>query len=167
MSQSSDARASRPSEGRSRFGERLIVGYKLAKAVVELLLCALLVSLGSAGVADGVRATAAMFRHHAVEVWSIELSERLVNVATARHVEVVALALLLDGLFSLFEGWALHRRYRWSRWLVVGATSSLLPFEVVSLFRHLRPGRAVLLFVNLLIVAYLLRRGRAAPLDAR
>lgn len=167
MSPTSDARASGPNEGRNRFGERLIVGYKLAKAAVELLLCALLVCLGSAGVADGVRASAAMLRHHAVEAWSIELSERLVNVATARHVMVVALALLLDGLFSLFEGWALHRRYRFGRWLVVGATSSLLPFEIASLFRHLRPGRAALLFVNLLIVAYLLWRGHTAPPDSK
>lgn len=146
-------------------GVRLIVGYKIAKAGAELLLGALLLTLGSASLAEGLRAVALTVRHHAAEAWSIELAERLVQVAAGRNL-VVALALLLDGVSSLVEGWALHRRYRWSRWLIVGATSCLLPFEVVALIRHLAPGRVVLLLGNALIVAYLIQRRVAAAQDS-
>ena len=45
----------------------------------------------------------------------------------------------------------------WGPWLVVVATASLLPFEVVSFVRHPHVGRALILVVNLAIVAYLTR----------
>jgi len=42
----------------------------------------------------------------------------------------------------------------------IGATSCLLPFEVLSLARHVTAGRVTLFFVNAAIVAYLLRHER-------
>jgi uncharacterized membrane protein (DUF2068 family) len=65
---------------------------------------------------------------------------------------VVAVAVIVDGTVTLVEGWALHGRYRWSRWLVVATTSSLLPIEVVTLVRHPSAGRVMLVLVNALIV---------------
>jgi uncharacterized membrane protein (DUF2068 family) len=138
-------------------GVRLIVGYKLAKAVAALSLGVVLLFLGSAGLARELREVATALRHHFVAAWSVELSEALVRAAGGRHLVVVAFALLLDGASSLVEGWALHRRYRWSRWLIVGATSCLLPFEVFELYRRLSPGRFAVLIVNAAIVVYLVR----------
>jgi uncharacterized membrane protein (DUF2068 family) len=78
------------------------------------------------------------------------------------------LALLLDGLLTLLEGWALYRGFPWAPWLVVIATGSLLPFEVAALARRLRVGRLLILLVNLAVVTYLgvramrqIRAGRA------
>jgi uncharacterized membrane protein (DUF2068 family) len=142
-------------------GLRLLVGYKLVKALTELLFAALVPFLGSAGLAEELHAIALTIRHHAAEAWSIALAERLVHAATERNLRVVALASLFDGVLSSVEGWALHRRYWWSRWLVVVTTSCLLPFEGVELLRHPSAGRVALLLVNALIVIYLVRRGVA------
>ena len=49
---------------------------------------------------------------------------------------------------SLVEGWALWHGHWWGPWLVVAATGSLLPFEVVAVVRQLHAVRVVLFFVN-------------------
>lgn len=146
----------RPSK-RNVTGVRLIVGYKLVKAALEVSLGVALLVAGSAGLAEDLRSAAIHFQHHATAAWSTALAERLVRAATGRHVLVLALASLLDGVFSAIEGWALQRRYRWGRWLVVAATSSLLPFEALALARRLSLVRSALLIVNAWIVGYLVR----------
>jgi uncharacterized membrane protein (DUF2068 family) len=72
-------------------------------------------------------------------------------------VRIVVAALFLDGGVTLVEGWALHRRFHWSGWLVLSATSMFLPFEFFMLIRHPSAGRAMLLLTNVLIAAYFLR----------
>lgn len=113
-------------------GLRLIIGYKFAKAAVELLPGALLLSLGAAGLTGDLKALALFLHRHATEAWSISLAQHLVHATTQRNVLVVAVAALLDGALTLIEAYALHRRYRWSRWLVIGTTSCSLPVEVVA-----------------------------------
>ncbi len=61
---------------------------------------------------------------------------------------------------SAFEGWALHRRFRWAPWVVVVAGSTLIPFEIVELARRARPSRVAILVVNLVIIGYLAARAR-------
>lgn len=117
--------------------------------------------LGSVGLAEKLTAIARVIRHHATEAWSIALAERLIYASTAHNVFIVAVAVIVDGIVTLVEGWALHGRYRWSRWLVVATTSSLLPFELVTLVRHPSAGRVMLVLVNALILLYLIQR-RAA-----
>lgn len=67
----------------------------------------------------------------------------------------MACALFLDGILSCIQNRVLYRRYRWDRWLVVCATSILLPLEFVALLRRLSAIRLALLLVNLSIVIYL------------
>jgi len=109
-------------------------------------------------------------RHHATEAWSIVLAEQVVHASTGRNLLVAAVALIADAIASLIEGWALQRSYRWSGWLVVGTTSSFLPFEGIALLRHPSISPLVFLLVNALIVAYLIRRRRMfsePPVQAR
>ena len=136
-------------------GLSFIVGYKLVKAVAEIVLAIVLVTVAFAGGAHALREFATRIREHATAAWSIALAERLVRAATGRHLQVAALASFLDGVFSFIEGWALHRRFAWSRWLIVGATSALVPFEIVSLVHRHSAGRFVLLCLNAAIVVYL------------
>ena len=137
-------------------GLKLIVAYKFAKALLEMFLGVLMLS----GLAHKLIAVtgAANIRHHATEAWSITFAERLLHSPTAHSLHVIALAALLDGAVSLVEGWALHRRYGWSGWLVVGATFCLIPFECIALVRHPTSGHLALLLMNALIVIYLIRR---------
>lgn len=138
-------------------GIELIVDYKLIKGSAEVFLGVLLLFLGAAGLAKHLHMIAVNIREHAAEAWSVALAERLVHVASARNVRVAEIALLLDGGSSFVEGWALHRRYRWSGWLIVGATSCFLPVEAIALARHFSAARLMLLLVNGLIVVYLVR----------
>lgn len=142
-------------------GLRLIIGYKLSKAAAELLGGASIFILGSVGLAQKLAYVAQAIRRHATEAWSIALAEKLLDASTAHNVFVVAMAILADSVLTSIEGWALYRRYVWSRWLVVLTTASLIPFEVVALVHHPNAGRAVVLLVNLVIVVYLIRRHEA------
>jgi uncharacterized membrane protein (DUF2068 family) len=151
----------RPRQRSSELGLRLIIGYKFLKRMIELLMGASFLFLGLVGVAEKLTAIVRVIRHHATEAWSIALAERIIHASTAHNVFVVAVAIIADGTVTLLEGWALHGRYRWSRWLVVGTTFSLLPFEVVTLVRHPSAGRVTLVLTNALIVVYLIQR-RAA-----
>jgi uncharacterized membrane protein (DUF2068 family) len=145
---------------RDAIGLRLIIGLKLAKALIELPLGISLLIFASAGLRE-LTMIAEQIRHHTTEAWSIVLAERLIHVSTARNLVVVAVASIADALMAMFEGWALHRRYLWSRWLVVGTTSSFIPLEGFALVRHPSAVRAVLLLLNALIVVYLLIRKSA------
>jgi len=68
-----------------------------------------------------------------------------------------------DGVLTAFEGWALAAGVVWGPWLVVGATASLLPIELIALARHATLGRGLALAINLAIVGYLLRQIRRRP----
>ena len=152
-----------PGAPRDAIGLKLIVAYKFIKASAEGLFGGALLLFGTSHVTEGLRLGALRLQRHATAAWSLALSERLLQAATARTVLVVALAAVFDGVLSGLEGWALQRRYRWSSWLVVGTTVSLLPFELVELARRLSAGRVALLIVNTLIVVYLVRLRRRQP----
>ena len=141
-------------------GERslqLIVAYKLVKAAAEGIV-ALVAVLWTAGVAADLRHVGLLIQAHAIAAWSTALAQRMLSAATARTVHVLAVAALLDGALCFVEGWALHRRYAWGRWLVVVATASLLPLEGIALARQVTVGRLAILGINLLIVLRLLAR---------
>ena len=144
-------------DAQNSVGLRLIVGYKIAKAALEIAFGAALV-LFATKATDELRTAAIHVRDHGTAAWSISLAGKVVQEATPGHLVVAAASSLLDGVFTAIEGWALHRRFRWAPWLVIGATSCLLPFEVLSLARHVTAGRVTLFFVNAAIVAYLFRR---------
>jgi uncharacterized membrane protein (DUF2068 family) len=156
--------ATRPRE-HSR-GVRLIIAYKLATALAEFIVGASLWLIGLTDLTEELNAAATIIRHHVAEVWSIALAERVIHAATARNLLVVVLALILDGILSCVESWALYRRYHWGKRLVVCGSALFLPLEFVALLRHLSAIRLALLLVNLAIVLYLLA-GRATDTKRR
>lgn len=139
-------------------GLRVIVGCKFMKSAVELAAGALLLILPTARIQGALRILALGLGEHATEAWSRALAGVLVRATTPRHIELIAAALVLDGLISAFEGWSLRTGYRWGQWLVILATSAILPFEVVGLVRRFSAWRIVILLANGAIVMYLLHR---------
>jgi len=75
-------------------------------------------------------------------------------------VKLLAVAMFGDAILSAIEGLALQAGRWWAPWLVVIATSLLLPWEVWELIRHPRWGRVAILVINLAVVAYLLNDAR-------
>jgi uncharacterized membrane protein (DUF2068 family) len=142
-------------------GVRAIVAYKTIKASAQLGLATVLLCLAPFGLASGIESAARMIHAHATHMWARQLSGFLLRHATQRALSFVLLALAVDGAFTAFEAFALRRGYAWARWLIVLATSALLPFELFELLEHRNLSRLAILLVNAAIAAYLARS--AAP----
>jgi len=134
----------------------LIIAYKLIKGVLWFVIASALLVMMRMGLSARLEGAAEHLRHHS-QAWAIELAELLTRASTPRGLVTIVIALFADGTLTLVEGWALIYGHWWGPWLVVVATGSLLPFEVVSLARHPHVGRALILVVNVAIVAYLIR----------
>jgi uncharacterized membrane protein (DUF2068 family) len=138
-------------------GVTLIIAYKLVKAATWLVLAAVIAVMTGMGLGADLLGLAAHLRHHA-GAWSLELADLVTRAATRRGLWTLVVALVADGLMSVLEGWALWHGHWWGPWLVVVATGSLLPFEVLSFARHPHVVRAFVFLLNLAIVVYLARK---------
>jgi uncharacterized membrane protein (DUF2068 family) len=145
-------------------GIRLIVFYKLGKAIVQVVVAAALAILRRTGATARAAEAVSEFAQEVAHGWTAALAKRLAHLlSSAVGIHLVGLALGLDAVVSAAEGWALHRRYVWAPWLVVVASGTLIPFELFELLAKPRVSRLVLLLVNLAIVAYLALRTRREP----
>jgi uncharacterized membrane protein (DUF2068 family) len=138
-------------------GVRLIVLYKVAKAVLEIAFAVGLVVLAATGEIETLRDLAHQLRENLASRWSLLLGHALAAL-TKHRVHLLEIGLALDGVVSAIEGWALWRGYRWGAWLVVVATASPLPLEVVAIAHSHRPWRVLLAAVNIVVVVYLARQ---------
>lgn len=151
----------------------LIIVYKLGKGILWFVFAAVLLATMRMGLGDRMLGLAAHLRRHS-GAWSLELADLVVRAASRRGLWTITVALVADGAVSLLEGWSLVHGSWWGPWLVVVATGSFLPFEVVALFRHPHGVRAAILLANAAIVVYLVREAmkerrlkRPARLDRR
>ncbi len=142
---------------RPDLGVRLIVLYKVAKALLEFSAAIGLVVLAATGEIETLRDLAHQLREDLASRWSLLLG-RALGAITNRGVHLVELGLVLDGVVSAVEAWTLWRGYRWGAWLVVVATATPLPLEVAAIARSLRPWRILLAAVNVAVVVYLARQ---------
>ena len=139
-------------------GVRAIVRYKIAKAAGEALLAVVVIVLVTTGYVQRAHELAMAVREHLVNHWSIKLAELVLRSLTPHRLWWVVAALIGDAIVSAVEGWALGRGYSWAAWLVVAATSLLLPVEVIELAYRTSAGRVILFAINLAIVLYLLKQ---------
>ncbi len=145
-----------------RFGFlRVIALYKIAKVVLLLAAAYGELKLRDASVLATLLAWASTLRsgpEHkvvvAILVWFSGLSE-----ARVQALGFVTLAYAL--VFSV-EGVGLWMERRWAEWLTIVITGSLIPFELWRLALAPGPGKAVLVAINVAIVAYLIRQLRVA-----
>ena len=135
----------------------LIITYKLIKGGLWLILATTIVVMLQMGLGDRLSGLAKHLRLHA-HPWSLALADLAVRASSRRALWKIAFALVADGTLTLVEGGSLLHGHWWGPWLVVAATGSLLPFEVVALVRSPHAVRAVILLLNLAIVTYLARK---------
>jgi len=140
---------------------RAVITYKWVKGVVQLLLAGALALTFAFGLDDDLGRWAHEFRNHSTRAYAVVLGRVLERATTPRGMHITLLALLVDGVVTCIEGWALQRRRPWGAWLVVAVSGSLLPFEVYELFHHFRWIRLVVLLVNLAVVLFLIAHARA------
>jgi uncharacterized membrane protein (DUF2068 family) len=137
-------------------GLETIIVYKLVKAVAQTVagLCA--VWLLIRGAEAGAATLAEFLLEHFTGAWALRLATLVVEAATRGHVKLLAVAMFGDAILSAVEGIALQAGRWWAPWLVVIATSLLLPWEAWELIRRPAWGRVAILAINLAVVAYLL-----------
>lgn len=138
-------------------GIRLITAYKLGKAALWITLATVLGLLVSTGRLEPFRDMALELQTHVASRWSLLLGRALVSALSVKGLRFIEIGLALDGVISAVEAWALWRGHRWGPWLVAGASALPVPFELWELVRRPSPWRALLLVVNLAVVAYLVR----------
>jgi uncharacterized membrane protein (DUF2068 family) len=138
-------------------GLETIIVYKLTKAVLQALVGIAAIALLVRGTEAGAATLAEFILEHFTGAWALHLVTMIVRAATRGHVKLLAFAMLADSLLSAVEGLALRAGRWWAPWLIVVATSALLPWEVWHLVRHPRWGRVAVLVINVAVVVYLLR----------
>ena len=139
-------------------GVRMIVAYKLTKAIVFAVLGVLITSMALSGYVTKAHALATELREHLVNHWAVKLAELAMRWLTVARMWWIVAALIADAIVSAIEGVALARGYTWAAWLVVAATSLLLPVEVIEMAYRTTLARVLIFAINLSIVLYLLRR---------
>jgi uncharacterized membrane protein (DUF2068 family) len=83
------------------------------------------------------------------------LLEKMTNVDRNKLRELSIGTFVYSSLF-LTEGIGLALRKRWAEFLTIISTAGLIPFEIYVLYNHPTVTRALLLFVNIAVVAYLI-----------
>ena len=82
--------------------------------------------------------------------------EKLSNVDEKQLRELSVGTFFYAALF-LCEGVGLALRKRWAEYLTIISTASLMPVEILEIYKGLSAAKVVLLLVNLGVVAYLVR----------
>jgi uncharacterized membrane protein (DUF2068 family) len=144
--------------GMSDRGVALVALYKLVRGASALLAAVGLAAIVVTGHAQGLQDVVEHLSAHWTTGASSRVAHYVMRALDAHHVWMVTGALALDGAFTLLEAFALYRGYTWGPWLVVAATSLLLPVEAVAWFHKPTFGRALIAVLNALVAAYLVRR---------
>ena len=141
---------------------RLIAVFKLFKAV-------LLIAVGM-GALHLIHKDLASVVDYWVARLSLDPGNRYVGRALQKIVDITPqkikglgiVSFIYAGLF-LIEGIGLWLVKRWAEWFSVIITTSLVPVEVYEMYRHSSAIKALILIVNIAVVAYLLYRIRNEP----
>ena len=115
-----------------------IIGAKLTKGVLSLLLALGVYKMTGAGLSD-------LFDHlvHWVHLdpenrFLSDIGDRI-DQMTPANVRWVATGTFLYSLFSLVEGVGLIFRAPWAGWLAIGESAFFIPIEIFELVRRPRP----------------------------
>ncbi len=82
------------------------------------------------------------------------------------RVQALGFVTLAYALVFSVEGVGLWLRRRWAEWLTTVITGSLVPFELWEIWRHPSIGKAIVIAINVAIVAYLIYQLRASAADS-
>lgn len=134
-----------------------IIDYKLLKAAGEAAIGVILLVFLLRG-AEAQAATLAEFvMERTSRAWALQAATAIVETGTTAHLKFATAGAFADAILSAVEALALRAGRWWAPWLVVIATGSLLPWELIEAVR--RPGwlRIVVLLINVAVVLYLVR----------
>jgi uncharacterized membrane protein (DUF2068 family) len=137
-------------------GFRIIGIFKLATAVLSLALGFGLLRLFRADVREGLEPLVRGLRLDPENRFIHRLILGLARIDRKR-LELIEAGTFVYAILHLVEGIGILRGKRWGGWLIIAATSSLVPLECYELARRPKLTRLLILIFNMAIVAYLIR----------
>jgi hypothetical protein len=137
---------------------RLIIAYKLVRASLALVAGVTLLTLLVTRFDAAIRRALMGLEERAINALTDGFSAGALWAVEPDHILGLGSLLTLDGLITFVEGWALLRGWRWGVWLVVAASSLLVPFELAALAERITVFRVLVLAINCAIVGWLLRQ---------
>ena len=128
----------------------------------RLVKASLLITVGL-GLHHMLHHDAEQFVRHCVRAVRIDPENRHIHAGIAKitglspkRLEEAEFGTFAYATLFAVEGIGLVLRKRWAEYLTVISTMGLLPLEVYELIDHPRPAKAIILVLNLAIVAYLI-----------
>jgi uncharacterized membrane protein (DUF2068 family) len=141
--------------GKSRFVLRAIAVFRFAKAAVLIVAGASVLRLVHKDVGAVAERLVEKFHlnpgnHHLI------LAIARVSKLTPGHLREIGLAAFFYAGLFIIEGIGLWMLKRWGERVTVVVTSSLLPFEMISLWRNATIPKLAIFLINVAIVVYLI-----------
>ena len=138
---------------------RLIAIFKLLKAV-------LLIAVG-VGAFKLLHRDAATVLEHWITALGLDPGNQYIDRAlnkaaglTPNKIKGLGVGSFIYAALFLTEGIGLWLVKRWAEWLTIILTSSLIPFEIYEIYRHVTAIKVAVLILNVAIVVYLIARIR-------
>jgi uncharacterized membrane protein (DUF2068 family) len=133
----------------------LIAAFKLLKGLALLVVGIAVHMLANKNLVAEAQHWVDLFRVDPHNHYLHLLLEKLTKV-DARRLHALSLGTFVYSALFLTEGVGLFLRKRWAEFLTVISTAGLIPLEIYELIHRPTPIRALLLLVNLAVVAYLI-----------
>ena len=136
-------------------GLMLIAAFKLLKGLALLAVGIAVHMLANKNLVAEAQHWVDLFRGDPHNHYLHLLLEKLTNV-DAHKLHALSVGTFVYSALFLTEGVGLFLRKRWAEFLTVISTAGLIPLELYELVHRPTPIRAILLLVNLAVVAYLI-----------
>ena len=132
----------------------VIIGIKMLKGVVLLLLALGVYGLSDANLPDEFRRLLDLLRIDPEKKFFSDLVRKIETI-TPDNLIWLASGTLVYSLFSLVESIGLIFRVSWAGWLAIGESAFFIPIEIYELMKSFSLTVFVILFLNIFIVWYL------------
>ena len=150
-----DSLTKMPSTPKHPRGLMLIAAFKLLKGLALLAVGIAVHMLANKNLVAEAQHWVDLFRVDPHNHYLHLLLEKLTNV-DAHKLHALSVGTFVYSALFLTEGVGLFLRKRWAEFLTVISTAGLIPLEIYELFHKPTFTRAILLLVNLAVVAYLI-----------
>lgn len=96
---------------------------------------------------------------HLTDSWMVTETEKYLS-GNGNAVRLAGFGLVIYGIVQIVEGVGLWGGWRWAEYFAAVPTSLFIPFEIYELAHRPTPLKAAALVVNVLVVGYLVYKGR-------
>ena len=142
---------------KNEIGLRLIIAFKIFKALLLIAAGIGALSLLHKDVADQISEWIAVLRVDPDNRYIHGFIEKA-GLLTPRKLEEIGAGTFFYAALLMTEGVGLHFRRRWAEYFTIIVTGSFVPLEIYEIVERLSPGKFLVLGINVAVIAYLVKR---------